>query len=315
MPDETTHAKARGAGSAADAPLATYAQLALATLLWAGVFVAGKIALEVLDPVFLAAARFAVGALAVGVVVVATRRVARASATELALFARIGFLGVFAYNILFTIALDLSTPLHGLVIIATTPAWTAALSLVLLRLPVRGAQALGFACAFAAVLVVVASEAREAGWRLAAGTLSGDLLFVAAAVVWALYTIAVKRALAVHSANVLTGWSLVLGALMLAPAAVFATNVPAEIAAMRPFDVAAVLYMGVLATLVAFWLWSRGVADIGPARASVFLNLVPIWGAAMTAIAFATLPSPTILAAIALAIAGVVLVQTGGRRG
>ncbi|WP_029031317.1 DMT family transporter [Salinarimonas rosea] len=307
-----TGGNARDASPAAPgAPLATYARLALATLLWAGVFVAGKISLEVLDPVFLAAARFAVGAVAVGVVVAATRRFARASGADLVLFAGIGFLGVFAYNILFTIALDLSTPLHGLVIIATTPAWTAALSFALLRLPVRRGHALGFACAFAAVLVVVGPEAREAGWRFAAGTLPGDLLFVAAAIVWALYTIAVKRALARHAASVLTGWSLVLGALMLAPAAAIVSDVPGEIAAMRPFDVAAVLYMGVLATLVAFWLWSRGVAAVGPARAAVFLNLVPIWGAGLTAIAFATVPSPAILAAMGLALVGVVLVQRG----
>ena len=299
------------ASSAPAADSATYVRLCLATLFWAGVFVTGKIALEVLDPVFLAAARFAVGALAVGVVVALTRRFAGATLSEIALFARIGFLGVFAYNILFTIALDLSTPLHGLVIIATTPAWTAALSLVLLRAKVRATQILGFVCAFGAVLVVVGPEAHAAGWRIDAGTLSGDLLFIAAAIVWSVYTIEVKRALASHQASVVTGWSLVLGALMLAPAAAFATDVPAEFAAMRPFDIAAVLYMGVLATLVAFWLWSRGVEAIGPARASVFLNLVPIWGTALTAIAFLTLPTPTILVAMCLAVLGVVLVQRG----
>lgn len=295
----------------APAHLATYVQLSLATLFWAGVFVVGKISLEVLDPVFLAAARFAVGALAVGVVVALTRRFVAASPREIALFARIGFLGVFAYNVLFTIALDLSTPLHGLVIIATTPAWTAALSLVMLRSRVGPAQIAGFACAFAAVLVVVLPEVRAGGWRFERGILLGDLLFVAAALVWSLYTIEVKRALAAHAPSVVTGWSLVLGALMLAPTAALATELPAEIAAMRPFDLAAIIYMGFLATLGAFWLWSRGVAAIGPARSAVFLNLVPIWGATMTAIAFATLPSPTILVAIALAICGVVLVQRG----
>lgn len=313
MADENATVKDGSPSAGVPGNLATYLQLSLATLFWAGVFVAGKISLEVLDPVFLAAARFAVGALAVGVVVALTRRFARATPREIALFARIGFLGVFAYNLLFTIALDLSTPLHGLVIIATTPAWTAALSLAMLRARVAPAQIAGFACAFAAVLVTVLPEARASGWRVEAGTLLGDLLFVAAAIVWSVYTIEVKRALAAHAASVVTGWSLVLGALMLAPAAAVATDLPAQIAAMRPFDVAAVLYMGVLATLGAFWLWSRGVSAIGPARASVFLNLVPIWGAAMTAIAFATLPSPAVLAAIALAITGVVLVQRGGR--
>ncbi|GGK55445.1 DMT family transporter [Salinarimonas ramus] len=303
---------AQGA-SARASDLATYVRLSLATLFWAGVFVAGKISLEVLDPVFLAAARFLVGAAAVGVVVVLTRRFAAAGTREIALFARIGFLGVFAYNILFTIALDLSTPLHGLVIIATTPAWTAALSLVMLRAAVRPMQLVGFACAFGAVLVVILPEARAAEWRFSSGTLLGDVLFVAAAIVWSVYTIEVKRALAAHAASTITGWSLALGALMLAPAAALLTEVPAEIAAIRPFDAAAIVYMGLLATLGAFWLWSQGVAAIGPARASVFLNLVPIWGAIMTAIAFATLPSPTILAAIGLAVTGVVLVQRAGR--
>lgn len=291
----------------------TYLHLSLATLFWAGVFVAGKIALEVVDPIFLATARFVVAALAVGVVVLFARGFAARTLREIATFAWIGFLGVFAYNIAFTIALDWSSPLHGLVIIATTPAWTALLAVPLLGARVTRAQVAGFALAFAAVLLIVLVEGEGEASDFTRASLSGDLLFVAAAIVWALYTIESRKALARTNAATLTGWSLVLGALMLVPVALVFSDVPAMAAAMRPFDWAAVLYMGVFATLGAFLLWSKGVAAIGPARAAVFLNLVPIWGAILTALAFLAAPPVHVLAAMALAIAGVVAVQRGGR--
>lgn len=293
----------------------TYLHLSLATLFWAGVFVAGKIALEVVDPIFLATARFVVAALAVGVVVLFARGFVARTRAEIATFAWIGFLGVFAYNIAFTIALDWSSPLHGLVIIATTPAWTALLAVPLLGAKVTRAQIAGFALAFTAVLLVVLVEGEGEGEAsdYTRASLSGDLLFVAAAIVWALYTIESRKALASTDAATLTGWSLVLGALMLVPVALAFSDVPAMAAAMRPFDWAAVLYMGVFATLGAFLLWSKGVAAIGPARAAVFLNLVPIWGAILTAFAFLAAPPLHVLAAMALAIAGVVAVQRGGR--
>ncbi|MDM0029622.1 DMT family transporter [Variovorax saccharolyticus] len=48
---------------------------------------------------------------------------------------------------------------------------------------------------------------------------------------------------------------------------------------------AAIAYIGVMASALAFWLWNRSVAAVGPTRASSYLYLMPLYGAVMSHLA------------------------------
>jgi len=68
-------------------------------------------------------------------------------------------------------------------------------------------------------------------------------------------------------------------------------------------------YIGIVGSVVGFLLWSRGVAELGPARAGQFVHLMPVFGAAL---AFVFLGEPLSMAQIAgagLVLAGIVLIE------
>jgi drug/metabolite transporter (DMT)-like permease len=132
---------------------------------------------------------------------------------------------------------------------------------------------------------------------------------------WAVYSIETRRVImtALVSSSEVTGWALIFGSAMLLAVAVVTSDFGQQIGRMRAFDVAAILYMGVCGTVLAFLFWSRGIKSIGPARASIFINLVPIWGTVMSAVIMHSWPSSTTFAAIVLAMTGIITMQSSRR--
>jgi drug/metabolite transporter (DMT)-like permease len=71
-----------------------------------------------------------------------------------------------------------------------------------------------------------------------------------------------------------------------------------------------VLFMGVLATAVAYIWWNVGVIQIGASRAAGFLNLIPVF-TMLTGLLLGQLISAAQLLGAALVITGVVLAARG----
>ncbi len=218
-------------------------------------------------------------------------------------------LGVIGYNIVFLIALDLSSPLHGLIIIATTPAITALLGALRSRTVIPLLQALGILLAFSAVMLVIFGNGQAFTSSEAWNVFVGDLLFVAASVIWAVYSLKTRDIVKGRDAAAMTAGSLVVGGLLFIPIAFIFCDLSAELSVIRMYDVWAILYIGLLGTVAAFILWTLGLKSIGPARTAVFLNLVPIWGTLLTALAIGQWPSLVTLTATIMAIVGIFIVQ------
>jgi hypothetical protein len=82
------------------------------------------------------------------------------------------------------------------------------------------------------------------------------------------------------------------------------TEGPAAAARLTPSDFAAVAYLAVLVTVVAFLLWYSTVAALGPARAGVLTGIAPV-AAALTGMATGSrAPSLAMWAGIAVVMAG-----------
>ncbi|PSR13237.1 EamA family transporter, partial [filamentous cyanobacterium CCP3] len=67
------------------------------------------------------------------------------------------------------------------------------------------------------------------------------------------------------------------------------------------------LYLGVLGSAVGFSWYYDGLRQLGPARAGVVINLVPVFAIALAALFLDEIPAPSLLLGGCLVIAGVVL--------
>ena len=104
----------------------------------------------------------------------------------------------------------------------------------------------------------------------------GDLFILGSIFIWALYSVAAKLAMAKVSPLVVTALGILLSTFIVLPLGLYEANylikpvINAEV-------IMAVIFIGVGPTVLSLLFWNKGVMVIGPARASLFLNMVPIY--------------------------------------
>ena len=289
-------------GSPRSAPWGIYAGNVAATVMWSVVFIVASLAVDTTDPVVVAAQRFLIAGMAFVLVFTVSRTWVLPSRRALWLVAAAAAFGIFIYNIGFFIGLERSTATRGVLIVATMPAWAILFDALLAwRLP-PARQIIGVVLSFAGVGVLFGDALVDG-----AGLNSGDIGFIIAPISWAIYSVFLRNTKGEIPIFVATGYSVIIGGILLAVFAV-ATGRPGTFSAgLVGLDV---LYMGIFGTVVGFGLWFKGIATIGTARTSIFVNLVPIWGLALAAVVLGETIDLRVMAALVLVVAGVVIVQT-----
>jgi drug/metabolite transporter (DMT)-like permease len=100
-------------------------------------------------------------------------------------------------------------------------------------------------------------------------------MILGAVVVWAFYTNGLVPLTQRVSAVEIAAWTLVGGVVPLT-VITLPSFVRLDWGAVPMLTWAAIAYSGLLAMVVAYLMWYRGVREIGPTRTSMFANLQPI---------------------------------------
>ncbi|MFE7623945.1 DMT family transporter [Streptomyces sp. NPDC057509] len=166
---------------------------------------------------------------------------------------------VVGFPLLTTLALRTSTTSHAAVVVGLLPLTTAVFSS--LRTGIRPPRAF-WAAAVAGAAVVIAFTVAQSGGALSAGDL---FLFGALLVCAAGYTEGGRLAKVMPGWQV-TGWALILTLpLNLAGAAVALAYEPVRLTA---HGVVGLVWVSAVSTFLGLYVWYRGMAEIGVARAS-----------------------------------------------
>lgn len=247
----------------------------LAAAIWGGLYVVSKYVLDYVPPLTLVVWRFAIGLLALGAMLILSRGrfVARADLPRMAL---LGFVG-FAISIVAQfVGTNLSTAANGALITSATPALVVIFANLLLQEPLVPRRLLGLGLALVGVLVV--SDPR--GASLSSELALGNAFLVVAAVTWALYSVLAKRASFHYPVLTVTTYATFFGLVLTVPlmpldAILFAGPRPE----LPPLAILGVLYLGVVSTAGAFYLWNKGMALLDASAAAVFFFAQPVVGA------------------------------------
>ncbi len=286
------------------------------SIIWGFSFPAIAVGLETLPPLLFAGFRY--GIAAVLLLWYATARLEHWRPTARAdLFAVVGGgLFLFAGNGLLFVGQQTVPSGVAAILQALVPIATAVWALVLLGERISPLGAVGAAVGFLGIGLVVQPDPSN----LLAGDTVGRLIIVGQVASVALGGVIVQRADATLGRPALIGWSMALGALVLfGISRGLGERVGAD--AVTTASVTAVLYLGVVATAVAFFVYysileERGafeaslVAYIVPVVATivgvVFLNetigLISVFGFALVAVGFALLKRQTLVDAIGTAV-------------
>jgi drug/metabolite transporter (DMT)-like permease len=267
MPATKRRAPIRGTAHQAEAGLL------LLVLLWALNFSVIKIGLAAIPPFGFNALRFPLAAMLLGAVLLATGRLTLPARGDVPRIVVLGVIGNVAYQLLFITGMDLSRAGNASVLLTTSPIFTALLSAWLGHERIRAGAWTGIAAATAGIALVVGSGAD--GFRFGTETMRGDLLLVAAAAVWSVYTVGARDPIRKYGSMRVTAWTLWTGAVLLL--VVGAPDLLALEGGITAGVWAAVMYAGFLGLGVSYLLWYQGVKMLGNTRTSTFGNLVPVF--------------------------------------
>ena len=106
---------------------------------------------------------------------------------------------------------------------------------------------------------------------------TGDLLAVAAAVIWAVYSTLTKKISALgHGTVQSTRRTFFYGILFMVPALTFMDFyvTPAQFTDMK--NILNLLFLGLGASALCFVTWNTGVKILGPVKTSVYIYMVPV---------------------------------------
>lgn len=295
--------------SLATARPADYARLVAVPAIWGGTFVAGKIVVATLTPLMGSFARYLVACVALLVAAfVLEGGLPRLSGRQWAATFVLGLLGVFAYNLFFMGALAKLPASRAALIIALNPAITIAISAVVLKERLGARRWLGVAVALLGVAIVVS---RGDFSSLAGGGVGvGELYMFAAVTSWALYTILGRKVLGGLTPLAATNYAALWGTLLLGLVAAPAIDT------LHPshFDwqtLVSLLYLGVFGTALAFVWYYMSVKKAGASTTSIFNNLVPVFGVAISVLLLGEQLLVSMIVGGVVTIAGVVLVSRG----
>jgi drug/metabolite transporter (DMT)-like permease len=284
-----------------------YARLIAVPAIWGGTFVAGKHVVAVLSPIMGSFARYVIACVALLVAAfVLEGGLPRLSRQQLFSTFLLGALGVFAYNLFFMGALERLPGSRAALIIALNPVIIITISALALKERLRGHRWLGVAIALFGVWIVISHG--DIASIASAGVGAGEFFMLAAVTSWALYTVIGRKVLGGLTPLAATNYAALWGTLLLGIVA--APQIPDL--RLAQFDwrmTGALLYLGVCGTALAFVWYYTSIKKFGTAVASIFTNLVPVFGVTISVLLLGEPLLMSMLIGGAIAIVGVMMVS------
>ncbi len=273
-------------------------------LIWSANFVVVKASIGVFGPLTFTALRYVVATITLLLLVRWRFGAIRWPTADGPVLIGLGVLGFGGYQVLWTVGLTQITAGNSALIIAASPVLVALLAGAVGMDRLTPPKLAGAVVAFAGVAIVIA-----AGHAISlAASLTGDLLTLAAASLWAIYTTAGARMLRRVDPLQATAWSVMGGTLFLLPFGAWEalTGPPA---AVTPATLGAVLFSGALAAGIANLIVFNAIRFVGPTRVAATQFLVPAGAVALGALFLGESVGPAQVAGGAVIVAGILLTR------
>jgi drug/metabolite transporter (DMT)-like permease len=255
-----------------------YLLLVLAACFWGGNFVVGKAMVSEIPPITLALLRWFVALLVVspffGKAVWKERRLYVKHWKTVVFLALVGVAG---FNTLLYIAVQYTGSINASLMNAATPIIIVILSILFLRERFSAVRLIGILVSLGGVLWIVSRGSKETLLNLAFN--KGDLWMLIAVILWAIYSIGVKKSIGIFPSTGIFTVTIWLTVILLLPLSLIELNVR-ETDMMFSWNLLiGLLYVGIFASVAAFTSWNLAVSRLGPSRCASFLNLIPLFSA------------------------------------
>ncbi|ANP82182.1 MULTISPECIES: DMT family transporter [Bacillus] len=249
--------------------------LSLAASIWGGMYVVSKYVLDFIPPLTLVWLRFIIAFVVLyGILKLAEKKQKKKVTIrkkDWLLFAWIGFIGYFISITCQFIGTKLSDAHTGSLVTSATPAFMAIFAALILKEKLTARRLLSTIIATIGVIIVI-------GWDIEIGSyFIGTIILVGAAITWALLSIYVKIASIQFSSLVITTYAIFFSLFFITPFMIGELQT-SSIGTVNTYVILGVLYLGIVSTAGAFFLWNKGLDLMDASIGSLFFFFQPIVG-------------------------------------
>jgi drug/metabolite transporter (DMT)-like permease len=245
-----------------------------AAAIWGGMYVVSDVVLATIPPFSLLTLRLVIG---LAVLLLFLRRMPGLELPRGREALKVLAVGMIGFGVSVGaqfVGTDKSTAVNGSLITSASPAFILIFAALILRERLTLQRILSVAQASLGVIIIIDLSQADFG----SDTFAGDVALAIAALTWGLYSVLVRLVCQRWDTLVVTVYAFVGGLLLVIPAAaVELTQRP-----IGPIDTATilgVLYLGVVSTAGAMWLWNRAFTLVNASVASLFFFAQPLVGA------------------------------------
>lgn len=272
--------------------------LALLVVVWAVSWPVIKIGVASVSPIWFACWRYVIATVCLGALVGARRELAIPSRSDWRLVLVSGVLQMGAYSALTALALTILPPGRASVLAFSTPIWVLPLAAWRLHERVSRRGLVGIALGLAGALLIALPAFERGG----SGQLASYAMLMTAAAAWAISIVFVRAHRFDASPLALAPWQALVAAAVLFPLALVVEGPPTAIAGR---GVAALAYVGPVATAFAYWAVVEAGRRFPASTISVALLATPSLGLLISALALGESASVSLVAGIACVGAGI----------
>ena len=243
-----------------------------AAAIWGGMYVVSKVVLEVFPPFTLLTIRLTLGALVLGAILFLRSKTGFTREQYLASF-MVGFVG-YGISLGFQfVGTKLSTASNGALVTSATPAFVLLFAPLLLGEKPSLRQVVALMASTLGVLAVI--DPRTADFSSA--LFLGNLSLLGAALTWALYSVLVRKISASTDLLISSTVMLLAGLPSSILLGVFELRSQA-VGAITPGIIGGLLFLGIISTALAMFLWNYAFTQLPAASASLTFFAQPVVG-------------------------------------
>lgn len=248
--------------------------LSLAASIWGGMYVVSKYVLDFIPPFTLVWIRYIIAfTILFTILKIVQKRNNCYSAVkkkDWLLLVLIGFIGYFVSISFQFIGTNLSDAHTGSLITSSTPIFTVLFAWFILKEKLTGRKIISLFLATLGVIIVIGWETNDGNYYL------GSIILVGAAITWALLSILVKIASRRLSTLTITTYAILFALIFTTPTMLL--ELQTNVVCYDIMIVFCVLYLGIVSTAGAFFLWNKGMELMDASIGSLFFFFQPIVG-------------------------------------
>ncbi len=249
--------------------------LNIAGLLWGGNMILGRYLADFLGPWSIVSTRLVIGGFIFILLLIQTGELKKIKhITTWWTFIALAIFGVIFFQSLLYYGLRLTTSTNAGLINSLTPLLTAFMAAAFLKEKLNYHHWVAAAVTIFGLLFILGEG--DLTNLLLLNFNVGDLLVLGAVISWVIYSLIAKNAMIGMSPLLLTALGVLLSLVVVIPLGIYEAKV-IQTPHLTVNAFWALMFISVGPTVLSLLFWNKGMKVIGPSRASLFLNTVPVY--------------------------------------